>query len=321
MEVRLTPPSWATHLISDITDWERRPLPVGELRPFEVPDDAWFEYAWLDEAGEPRSDPDGVPAHNPWWPHACRLTGPEHRAPADVPSAEATAAGRLERHSLESAHLAGRRRLFTYAPGPFAGPRPLVLLQDGKACWHYGRVGPLVDVLTAIGAIRPAFYAFLQPERRSREYAFHAPFREHVLGEVLPFLDELWPCDGERILWGASMGATASAWLALESPDTFGTVLSHSGAFLGAPWDAAFDPYGGGEWLLSQVRAGRGREVRWSLECGTLEWLIGAHRRLDAALREGEYEVRTAERPLGHHWRNWRRGLPAALKWALAPPV
>lgn len=318
MEVRLSPPAWAAHLIADTTDWLRAPLPAAAVRPFELPDDAWFEYAWLDAGGTARPDPGGVPAGNPWWPNACRLAGPDWRPHPDVPAVDAHAAGRLQRHRLESRRLGQTRRLFTYAPAGPPGPRPLVLFQDGKACWHHGRVGPLVDALTAAGALRPAIYAFVQPERRGVEYAFHAPYRDHVLEEVLPFLDSVHPCDGERIAWGASLGALASAWIALEAPGTFAAVLAHSGAFLGAPWDEPHDPYAGGEWLLSQVRAGRGRDVRWSLECGTLEWLIGAHRRLAAALRAGGYDHRARERAVGHHWANWRTGLPDALRWALA---
>ena len=54
MRVDFNPPSWATHLLSDLTDWQRDPLPVVEVAPFEIPDDAYFEYAWQDAAGERR---------------------------------------------------------------------------------------------------------------------------------------------------------------------------------------------------------------------------------------------------------------------------
>jgi len=317
LEVRLTPPAWATRLIADTTDWKRAPLPVEELRPFTLPDDAWFEYAWLDADGDPRADPHGEPADNPWWPYSCRLAGPRWRPHPDAPPAGARAAGRLQRHRLESRRLGHTRHVFTYSPAGPDAPRPLVVLQDGKGSWHHGRVGPLVDALTARGELRPAHYAFLQPEDRAVEYAFHAPYRDHLLEEALPFLESVLDCDGERIAWGASLGGLVSAWVALEAPGTFGTVLAHSGAFLGAPWDEPHDPYGGGEWLLSQLRAGRGRDVRWSLECGTLEWLVGAHRRLAAALRAGGYDHRARERNVGHHWTNWRNGIPDALRFAL----
>jgi len=317
MEVRLSPPAWAAHLIADTTDWKRAPRPVGELAPIVLPDDAWFEYAWLDGDGEPQADPGGRPAGNPWWPYSCVMTGPEWRPHPDTPAAEARAEGRLQRHRLESRRLGMTRHLFTYVPEGPPGPRPLVVFQDGKGSWLYGRVGPLVDALTAAGELRPAAYAFLQPEDRAVEYAFHAPYRDHVLVEALPFLESVLPCDGERIAWGASLGGLVSAWIALEAPGTFRTVLSHSGAFLGAPWDEPHDAYAGGEWLLAQLRAGRGRDVRWSLECGTLEWLLGAHRRAAAALRAGGYEHRARERSVGHHWANWRTGLPDALRFAL----
>jgi hypothetical protein len=40
MRIELTPPDWATHIQSDLTDWQRAPLPVEELAPFDLPDHA-----------------------------------------------------------------------------------------------------------------------------------------------------------------------------------------------------------------------------------------------------------------------------------------
>ena len=68
MEIRLTPPPWATHLISDLDDWLRAPRPVTEIVPVTLPDDAYFEYAWLDARGEKRPDPDNPnPPNKPRW--------------------------------------------------------------------------------------------------------------------------------------------------------------------------------------------------------------------------------------------------------------
>ena len=76
MRIELQPPDWATHLLSDLTDWRKDPLPVSRLEPFTIPDDAYFEYAYRDQAGELRADPDNTaPRLNPWWPQACHIAG------------------------------------------------------------------------------------------------------------------------------------------------------------------------------------------------------------------------------------------------------
>lgn len=317
MEVRLEVPVWATHLLSDLHDWKRRPLPVADLDRFTIPDDAWFEYAWLDRDGAMRPDPGGENAGNPWWPAACVIRGPRHREHPDVARDTDSPSSRLRRVRLRSEHLGMDRWHFIYSPVAANGPRPLIYIQDGKAFWHWGRVGSLVDRFTADGSVPAAHYVFIQPELRSREYVFHEPFRRFVLDELMPAVELELPCDGRRILWGASLGALASADLAIGRPDLFGTVVAQSGAFLIAPGDDPVDPYDGSEWLLSRFRAGDGGGIRWRLECGRLEWLIDSHRRLEHALSVTGAEYACIEHPYGHNWANWRHGIPDALKWAL----
>jgi len=317
MEVRLEAPAWATHLLSDLHDWKRSPLPVDSLVPFDIPDDAWFEYAWLDADGEVRAHPGGEPAGNPWTGAACVLRGPRYADHPDVAASDAPSAARLGRVRLESEEFETPRWHFHYSPTGPEGPRPVVYFQDGKAFWHWGRIGPLVDRLTEAGEIPAAHYVFIQPESRSREYVFHQPFRSFFLGELMPTIEAQLPCDGRRVLWGASLGALASADLALGRPDLFATVVAQSGAFLIAPDDKPIDPFAGGEWLLERFRAGEGRDIRWRLECGTLEWLLPAHHRLESALPAVGADHVTLTRNIGHNWANWRQGVPDALRWAL----
>jgi enterochelin esterase-like enzyme len=71
-------------------------------------------------------------------------------------------------------------------------------------------------------------------------------------------------------------------------------------------------------WLLERVRAEDPKPLRWSLECGTLEWLLEVNRNLAAALEEKGYDCRYQERNAGHNWVNWRNGASRALRFALA---
>ena len=315
MEVELKVPSWATHLLSDLHGWREKPLPVSELEPFTLPDDAWFEYAWLDADGRPRPDPDGVPAGNPWWDHACRIAGPRWREAPLVPSPATRSAGRLRGHRLDSRHLGPGRRHFTYSPAGAATPGPLNLVHDGKGFWHHGRCGPLADALLAAERIPPVHLVFLAPERRSAEYAFNAAHAAYVVEEVLPDAMSRMRATGRPRLLGASLGALAAAHLALGRPGIFGAVGALSGAFLIGPDDDPPDPFAGSEWLLDRLRAGAGRDLRWHLECGTLEWLLPAHRRLERALLASGHEHLCRTRNVGHNWTNWRNALPGVLEF------
>ncbi|MBU0743150.1 esterase family protein, partial [bacterium] len=117
------------------------------------------------------------------------------------------------------------------------------------------------------------------------------------------------------LLLGASLGALAAADLALGRPGLFGAVGALSGAFLSGPDDDPPDPFAGSEWLLGRLRAGAGRDIRWHLDCGTLEWLLPGHRRLEQALLAMGHEHQCLTRNVGHNWTNWRNALPAALKF------
>jgi enterochelin esterase family protein len=320
MRVSLVPPAWAIHWISDLTDWQRRPLPVARMRPFDLPDDAYFEYAYLDASGQPRPDPDNPnPSANPWWPYARSLLGPRYRPHPLAEVGNARPRGQLLRLQWTSSVLTGRRRVTIYTPaGHATDALPIVLFQDGKAYQHWGKAPQILDRLVSAGACRPAHLVLSTPGDRTRDYAFNPAFRRFVCEELLPRVETRIRGTGQRIALGASLGGLASALLVWHHPDLFGTVCAQSGAFLLGTVPGGLDPYHGPEWLTEQVSTAPGpRNVRWYLDCGTLEWLHGPNRRLAEALRRKGYEVVFQERAAGHNWVNWRNGLPEALRYAL----
>ncbi len=67
MRIDLQPPPWATHVLSDLTDWHHAPTPVDSLETMVVADDARVEYAFLDADGRLRAGPgNDRSAENPW---------------------------------------------------------------------------------------------------------------------------------------------------------------------------------------------------------------------------------------------------------------
>ena len=144
MKARFRVPSWASHVISDLTDLERNPHPVdaSKVRRFtlELPDDVYFEYGFIDQTGTVRADPDNPErADNPWYSDLSAVTGPDYHPGRYASPAPAT--GTFTRHRLHSAGLDQLRRVVVYTPaGHQHRPLPLVLVQDGTAYLRVGRL-------------------------------------------------------------------------------------------------------------------------------------------------------------------------------------
>lgn len=320
MRVELKVPAWAEFLLSDLTDWNRTPVPVAEVAPFDLPDDVYFEYTWQDASGRKRPDPANTnPRRNPWWPHACNLTGPDYRPEPWSVRADGPPRGRTLRLMVESGILGESRPLLVYTPAGCADRAlPLVVFQDGKAYYAWGRAPRILDVMLEAGEIGPAHLVFIPPRKRTQEYAFNQRYRRFICEEALPLAMGRVRCSGRAVAWGASLGGLLSAELAWERPDIFGCVVAQSGAFQFSP-DMDFDhPFGGSEAFLHKVRAASDLPaLRWRLQCGTLEWLLDSnrnlHRELDARGADCKLDLRHA----GHNWVNWLEGMAAGFRFAL----
>lgn len=320
MLVDLTAPSWATHLLSDLTDWQKGPTPVAEMGPFELPDDVYFEYAYVDGQGQRLPDPDnGNPRLNPWWTYASNISGPQYRPDPLTEMATARPRGRVLWLEVESALLQENRRVMIYSPAGLTQARlPLLLFQDGKAFYGWGRVPQILDRMLDLGEVVPAHLVFLPPRERTREYAFNPVYRKFIVEEILQEIEERVCCDGRRVAWGASLGGLLSAQLAWEHPHLFQKVVAQSGAFLFSDDMDLGNPFEGNESFTKEVLAGGPRNIAWHLECGTMEWLAGSNRRLQEALITQGAHASLSFRNAGHNWINWRNGIPAGLRFALS---
>jgi enterochelin esterase-like enzyme len=322
VRIDLRAPPWATHLLSDLTDWHRAPAAVADLEPLLLADDARLEYAWRDGDGRLRADPSNDrSAENPWWPEARLITGPAWRPHPLAQVPDALPAGRTLRFRLDSRYAGPRRRVILYTPAGLEDAwLPVIYVQDGTGFFHHGRPHQVLEALVTAGRITPAHLALVEPRERDREYTFHEPFLRFYLEELLPFVEEQVRTVPERHLLGASLGGLVSATLAWRAPDLFDTVLALSGAWTVHPDDDPPDAYGGREWITERVLADPPRDIRWYLGCGTLEWLRDPNRRLRDALAARGATIRHEERTQGHTWGAWRSLLPEALLFALGRP-
>lgn len=323
MQVEFIVPDWATQVMSDLTDMERAPHKVdaSKVRKFSVdlPDDAYFEYAFVDESGEVRLDPENdVEADNPWHPDASAVLGPDYK-PSPYAHPKLKAEGRILRKRLESKNLGQTRRLIFYTPKGFETEKlPTVYVQDGTAYYRIARLADVLETLLEEQLVRPAHLVFIEPVDRSAEYRFNPDYRAFITDEVLPLAEEELATTDERVAMGASLGGLASTTLALHHPETFQTVVAQSGAFLGSPEELDFYT-GKSSWVLDTLTEKNTLDLRWYLEVGTLEWLIDINRKVRDILKDKGYDFAYNERNAGHNWTNWRNGLADALQFALKP--
>ncbi len=325
MKLRLNVPEWATAVVSDLTDMDRNPHPVdaGKVSSFvlDLPEDVYFEYAFLDTAGKMRADPEReARADNPWYGEVSAVYGPEYQADpyAEPGSDKDVPTGETKRLRLESGHLNQTRRVNVYTPGGYEDtPLPVVYVQDGVALYRYAKLHLVLETLLRDGLVRPAHLVFLEPTNRTAEYGFSEAYRKFVLEEALPVVEKTVSVTAERTALGASLGGLVSVLLALDAPELFRTVVTFSGAFLGTPDDRDF--YASkNSWVLDELGRRDRLPLRFYAEVGTLEWLTEVNRELAQVLDDKDYEHRYAERSAGHNWTNWKGGFRGALTFALS---
>lgn len=331
-ELTLIPPVGATGLIGDPTDWDRRPpVPVRAGEPLRLitPRNAWFEYAWVDAAGQPFADPEGLPTVNPWYAYA-RAAEVGHWAEHPLWLGTAPELGTTHRLAWDGAVFAGRRRATLYLPrGYTAGQAlPVYYVQDGVAFYRIGRLAELMERAVAVGQARPAALVFVEPNDRNAEYYLNDDYLTFLTEEVMPRVEgdlaREWGQSlqaSERGLWGASLGGLISLYLGSRSPDLFSRVVSHSGAFIARAGardtQGKIDVTGAGEWLLEQLQAAPPRHLQVSLDTGLLEWLTAPNRRMAAALADVGVPHQYREYAGGHNWVTWRQALAEALLFQL----
>jgi enterochelin esterase family protein len=322
--ITFTAPANATHLIGDFTDDTDRPVPLeaGESVTLEFPPRAYVEYAFLNASGKRMADPSNdFGGDHPWYK--------EYRAVAlagyvsnDVSQPlEGVVSGKTESLSWTDSLLPGTRRAYVHLPANLEPDRtyPVFYVQDGVAYRRTGRLGAALDNLVYQGHIEPAVLVFLEPANRTEEYFFNPLYPRFLLDEVLPRIEAHFPVSRDaafRGLWGASLGGVASLWTAMQHPDVFGRVVTQSAAIQGQPGKKY--ARGATEWLLEQFKTLETLPLRISMDCGQLEWLLGANRRFAATLWDNRYAHQYLEHASGHNWVTWRDGVGAHLEWMLS---
>jgi enterochelin esterase family protein len=246
-------------------------------------------------------------------------------------------AGRVERHRFKSEALKNEREVGVYLPPRYsagAEPYPLLVVFDEDR--YLGEAGQLalihtptiLDNLISEARIPPMVALFVgnAPGARARELFCNPEFTRALATELLPWAHRLYNFTRDprlTVVAGSSAGGLASACAGLWQPETFGNVLSQSGALHWTPpsggdtTDISTEP----NWVARQFISSPKKPLRFYLDAGSAEFnatggadsILFCTRTLRDVLRAKGYEVHFQEFAGGHDYLSWRGTLADGL--------
>ncbi len=314
----------APHFISDLHQWENNPRPLAETSPgrwqisFDLPDNAYLEYAFFDPQTKtrypdplnPKSLYNGVGGHNHYFYMPGATATPYTRlGPGGL-------RGKISRHKIEARGVttSAERSVTLYHP-PTDAPAPLLVVYDGLDYFRRGRLAEIVDNLIAAQKIRPITIAFLQnagQAGRMVEYGCSEPTLGLLTHPVLSLAKEqLNLLDVEKHpgafgVMGSSMGGLMSLYTALRLPHIFGRALCQAGAY---------DIWGQETITYGMVKHFQKPEVRLWLDCGAMDFLLESNRKMASQLRKRGYTFHYQENGGAHNQTTWRNAAVDGLQY------
>jgi enterochelin esterase family protein len=235
--------------------------------------------------------------------------------------------GSLEKKQLKNTILGYEPTMTIYTPAGYPAngkSYDALIVLDGDAYLHEIPTPIILDNLISEQRIRPVVALFLNSSGSRKELNCDSQFSDFLAKELSAWLRTQYRVTsdpGRIVLVGASSGGLAAACAALMHPESFGNVLSQSGAF---QWteSAGFqgnvddpEPDEIVQRFLKQQRL----PLKFYLEAGTDELnfvgrnppVSGRHLR-DVLIAKG-YEVHWRQFNGGHDYIDWRQTLGDAL--------
>ncbi|MDC3378798.1 alpha/beta hydrolase-fold protein [Planctomycetota bacterium] len=242
---------------------------------------------------------------------------------------EETRPGRMDTFVIHSEAFGDERHIQVYRPARFRPScrYPLLVVHDGTDYQRFSTIKIVLDNLIHALEIPPMIVCFTNPGDRLYEYAADPRHADHIVNEILPVLDDLYPLEERllsRCLMGASFGAVASLSTAWRHPNAFGKLLLQSGSFAFTDIGThergrAFDPV---VEFMNEFRKAPGKPAeKIYLSCGIYESLIYENRSMVPLLQDCGVDIRFEEARDGHNWENWRDRLRNGLSWLFPGPL
>jgi enterochelin esterase-like enzyme len=310
-------------LMGDFNGWDEDQAielqPVGEelwMYELPLPEDAYIEYTYLNEAHERvldpfnrRKTPNGMGKTNQFF------YMPEGKPSPWVLRRYGQPRGEVSQVVVEAGHMlaGGKRSVHFYQP-PVDEPSPLVVVWDGGDYLRRAKLAVMLDNLIAERRIRPLALAMIENggPARMMEYACGETTIGFLLSHLLPeaynrlnLVDpDLEP--GAFGVIGASMGGLMALYTGLRLPHLFGHVLAQSGGY----------ELGGYEFITSfMIEHGPQAPLKIWMDVGRYEFLLAANRMMHEKLVQHGYEVDYHEYNAGHNYPAWRDDLPGGLEY------
>jgi enterochelin esterase-like enzyme len=254
------------------------------------------------------------------------LTMPDAPPQLYVKPSDTVPHGKVTATSFKSAKLKEDRAISVYAPPGYDGTTPaeLLIVFDGET--YDGSAASLIptptilDNLIAAKKIGPTVAIFVNNmDQRSRDLGGYAPFADFLALELVPWARANYRIKdgpGHVVLAGSSRGGLAASHCAYYHPDVVGNVLSQSGAFWvrnddknSPPWPITLDT---GDMVLTFRNSPR-VPIRFYMEVGRFDGLVGINRELRDVLLLKGYPVTYREFDGGHDYFYWRGSLADGL--------
>ena len=242
--------------------------------------------------------------------------------------------GKVEKFQFKSAMVKNEREVAVYTPAGYskdAKPYALFVLFDEKP-YLDDKIVPtptILDNLIAENRIPPIIAVFIDNpsgDTRSRELPCNPAFADFLNSELVPWVRQLFNVTNDprqTVVGGSSLGGLAAAYAGFRHPETFGNILSQSGAYFWSPPRSDnpndFDP-NAEPWLPNQYIMSPRLPLRFYMDTGSDDTdfaghygtLVQSRDMRDVLLAKG-YEVHYQEFQGGHDYLSWRGTLADGL--------
>jgi len=248
--------------------------------------------------------------------------------------------GRIEKLGITSKIQKIERPFSVYTPANYQAdgpPNALLILFDGEDLPDDQYQLTTLNNLIAASRIPPTVAVFVEnvPRRRLVDLVANPEFADFLATELVPWIRARYNVGKDAtkvVVGGYSAGGLAAAYVALRHPETFGNVLSESGAFWwsfehpggvcgsrcpnsgGRGGDDSRDATTEGNFLAKEFLASPKLPVRFYLAAGTFEIdrnggggeILETTRQLRDVLLAKGYEVHYQQFVGGHDGLSWR---------------
>ncbi|WP_153124999.1 alpha/beta hydrolase [Peribacillus tepidiphilus] len=232
--------------------------------------------------------------------------------------------GSIKEVTFYSKALGEELTLLVYLPAVFSPlyKYSLILAQDGKDYFQFGRIGRAADELLHNREIENVIIVGIPykdvKDRRSKYHPQgekHESYLRFLAHELVPFLDKEFPTyqiGMGRALMGDSLGATVSLLAALKYPHTFGKIILQSPYVNETVLELVENfttPH-----LLQLYHVVGTNEIEVPTTDGKKKNFIEPNRRLQELFKKKGFACFYEEFEGEHTWKYWQKDLPRALK-------